>query len=119
MAEGGTILTRKKLLRWVLVAIAVLLFSLVLERHRRVINSAELEAAIQKEAPLGSTKAQVIEFIRARRALFYDDFGTEVKARISGLAGNMIYEKDVVLTFEFDGNGKLVSYAKQETLTFF
>ena len=84
-----------------------------------MINSAELEAAIQKEVPPGSTKAQVIEFIRARHPLFCDDFGTEVKARISGLAGNMIYEKDVVLTFEFGGNGKLVSCSKQETLTFF
>jgi hypothetical protein len=103
----------------VLSATAVLLVSLVAVRHRRVINSAKLDTAIRTALRTGSTKAQVIAFVRERKPVFSDDLGTQLKARISGLADNMIYDKDVVLTFEFDTNGKLLSYSKQETLTFF
>jgi hypothetical protein len=84
-----------------------------------VINSRELEAAIRKKIPPSSSKAQVIEFIRSRHPVFCDDLGAKVETRISGLADNMIYGKDIVLIFQFDSNGKLLSYSKQETMTFF
>jgi hypothetical protein len=35
----------------------------------------------------------VIRFIQAWKPLFRDDDGTHVKARLSGLAGNLIYRK--------------------------
>jgi hypothetical protein len=49
---------------------------------------------------------------------FCDDLGTHVKARITGRAGNLIYRKDIVLDFEFDASGRLVSFSKKEYLTF-
>lgn len=91
----------------------------LLVRHQHVIDSQELESAIKEQLPPGSTKTVVIEFIKNRHPQFYDDYGTEVKARISGLAGNMIYKKDVVLSFEFDADGRLLSHSKKETMTFF
>jgi hypothetical protein len=100
-------------------AVAVAVLALFVVRHHYVIDTPELEAAIRKKIPVGSSKAQVIEFIQSRHPVFCDDLGTKVQTRFSGLADNMIYGKDVVLTFQFDGDGKLLSYSKQETLTFF
>jgi hypothetical protein len=115
----ATILAVKQALRWLLPAVAIVALAFFAIRHHYVINSGELESAIRKNLPLGSSKAQVIEFVRLRHPVFCDDLGAFVKTRISGLADNMIYGKDIVLTFQFDGNGKLLSYSKQETLTFF
>lgn len=108
-----------KISRWILLAIAIVLLVLLIVRHHYVINSAELDAAIRTELPVGSSKMQVIEFIQSRHPMFCDDLGSSVKARLSGLAVNMIYGKEVVLTFRFDSKGRLMSYSKQETLTFF
>jgi hypothetical protein len=84
-----------------------------------VISSAKLDAAIKRELPPGSPKAQVINFMQARHPVAYDDLGSQVKARLSGRAENLIYRKDVILTFEFDSDGRLSSYDKKEYLTFF
>jgi hypothetical protein len=112
-------LNKKKVIRWLVAVTAAAVLILLIIRHHHVLDSAELEAAIQRELPSGCSKAQVISFIRARHPMFYDDLGTEVKARISGLANNMIYDKDIVLVFAFDANGRLLSHSSQETLSFF
>ena len=49
--------------------------------------------------------------------MFSDDLGLQVKTRLSGLAENMIYRKDVVLIF--DSDGELISYSEKVYLTFF
>jgi len=36
---------------------------------------------------------------------------------LTGRAGNLIYRKDIVLDFEFDLNGKLLTYSKKVYLT--
>ena len=54
----------------------------------------------------------------ARKPLFCDDDGTHVKARLAGLAGNLIYRKDIVLDFESDPNGNLLTSTEHEFLTF-
>jgi len=51
--------------------------------------------------------------------VFWDDLGSRVETRLSGLAENMIYRKDMVLIFDFDSDGKLISYSKKVYLTFF
>jgi len=97
----------------------VLLTSLGFVIHSHyVLDSRKLDAAIKKNLPIGTPKADVIEFIRARKPVVWDDLGTHVKTRMTGLAANLIYRKDIVIDFEFDPNGKLVSYSKKEYLTF-
>jgi hypothetical protein len=88
-------------------------------RHQGVLDSQELESAIEKQIPPGTSKSDVLDFIKKRHPQFYDDYGTEVKARLSGLAGNMIYKKDIVLSFEFDSNGRLLAHSTRESMTFF
>ncbi len=110
---------RKKLLWWVSVTLAVVVVTFLLARHRYVLSSVQLEEAIMREIPPGSSKAQVVDFIQKRRPLFCDDLGSRVETRLSGLAENMIYKKDIILVFQFDAGGKLVSYSKKEFLTFF
>lgn len=66
-----------------------------------VLNSAKLDKAIKTEVPLGTPKAQVITFIETRHPVAYDDMGAQLKARLQGLAENMVYRKDIVITFDF------------------
>jgi hypothetical protein len=108
----------KKLFLWVAVVLVVLASLGLVIRGRYVLDLLMLEAAIQKNLPPGTPKADVIEFIQARKPVAWDDLGAHVKARMTGLAANLIYRKDVVLDFQFDPNGRLVSYSKKEYLTF-
>lgn len=99
----------KKLLRWLLLTAAVLVITFLLVSHHYVLSSAKLDAAIKRELPPGSSKAQVLNFVHARGPVAYDDMAFQVEARLSSLAENMIYRKDVILTFEFDSEGRLSS----------
>jgi hypothetical protein len=109
----------KKPFRWGLLAVfAVIVLGLML-RSQHVLDSQKLDAAIKTELPPGTPKTKVIQFVQARKPVFCDDLGTHVAARMTGLAGNLIYRKDIVLDFEFDPNGRLVSYSKKVYLTFY
>jgi hypothetical protein len=109
----------KKPFRWGLLAVfAVIALGLML-RSQHVLDSQKLDAAIKTELPPGTPKTKVIQFVRARKPVFCDDLGTHVAVRMTGLAGNLIYRKDIVFDFEFDPNGRLVSYSKKVYLTFF
>ena len=98
------------------IALAVVLGSLVYSHY--VLDSQKLDAAIRTELPPGTPKAQVIQFIQKRKPEFCDDLGMHVEARLSGRAGNLIYRRDIILDFEFDANGRLLSYSKKVYLTF-
>lgn len=87
-------------------------------RSYYVLDSQKLDAAIQAELPPGTPKALVIQFIQARKPMFWEDLGTHVKTRITGRAGNLVYRKDIILDFEFDSSGRLLSCSKKESLTF-
>jgi len=108
----------KSWLRWTLLLTGAVLVGLILLGRHYVLNSAKLDEAIKEEVPVGSAKAQVVAFIQKRHPVAYDDMGTEVKARLQGLAENMVYRKDIVVTFKFSPDGKLLSYATKEYLTF-
>src|SRR6266567_8030811 len=105
---------KEKILLWsaalFLLAVAVDQFV----RHRYVLNSEELAASIRAELPLGTPKLAVVQFVRAKKPLFYDDLGEHLKARLTGRAENLIFRKDIILDFEFDTNGKLLSFSKKE-----
>jgi hypothetical protein len=107
-----------KPLRWGVLAILFILVLGLVVRNHYVLDSQELDAAIKTELPPGTPKARVIQFIQARKPLFWDDLGAHVKARMSGRAGNLIYRKDIVLDFEFDPSGRLLTCSKKEYLTF-
>lgn len=96
---------------------SVLVGLILLGRHY-VLNSAELDEAIKEELPIGSAKPLVVAFIQKRNPIAFDDLGTELKARLQGLAENMVYRKDIVITFEFSPDSKLLSYSTKEYLTF-
>ena len=107
-----------KPMRWGVVAlVAILVLGLVVRSHY-VLDSQKLDAAIKMAVPPGTPKAQVIQFLQARKPLFWDDEGAHVKARMTGRAENLIYRKDIVLDFEFDPSGRLVSCSKKEYLGF-
>ena len=101
-----------------MLTVALLVVAFLLVRQHSVRNSEQLERAISNELPLGSSEAQVVAFIEKRHPLFCDDLGSEIKTRLSGLARNMIYRKDVILMFEFDPAGELLFHSKKEYLTF-
>jgi hypothetical protein len=107
-----------KLLRWGISAIVLAFVLLFLVRSHYVLDSKSLETAIKTELPRGTSKTQVIRFIETRKPLFWDDQDRHVKARITGRAGNLIYRKDIVLDFEFDSAGELLSWSEKEYLTF-
>ncbi len=103
---------------WLSLALIVLGCAFLLVRQHYVLSSAKLDDAIRQELPPGSSKTDVVNFIRARHPLFSDDNGKQVKARFVGVAENLIYRKDIVLTFEFDSEGKLLSHSMKVYLTF-
>ena len=92
--------------------------TVVVVRHQYVLDSEDLAKAISKELPVGTPEAVVVNFIQKRHPMFCDDLGSRVATRLSGLAENMTYRKDIVLIFDFDSDGKLISYSKNVYLTF-
>lgn len=108
----------RRRLFWPLVTMGSFVVTILLVKQHFVLDSEKLEYAITNELPLGSSKARVVAFIENRHPIFCEDLGLHVKARLSGVAGNMIYRKDVILIFEFDPAVKLLSHSRQEYLTF-
>lgn len=106
--------------RKTIVAMAVLLAlgTGFLVYHRLVLNSADFERAVRERLPIGSAKVDVINFLQAKNPRLLDDYGQQVKARFTGLAPNVIYRNDVIVTFEFDPSGKLRSYSLKSYFTF-
>jgi hypothetical protein len=109
----------KSWLAKILILCPIVVLGLILVARYNVLNSTELDAAIKREIPVGSTKTAVAAFIQKRHPVAYDEFDSEVKARLQGRAENLIYRKDIVLTFEFSPEGKLASHSMREDLTFF
>jgi hypothetical protein len=108
-----------KLLRWILLLLVVLALAAMLVGRHYVLSSKDLSEAIQEQLPTGSSKAKVNNFVEARHPVAYEDMGSMVKARLSGRADNIIYRKDIVVSFNFDAQGRLSSYSTKEYLTFF
>jgi hypothetical protein len=103
--------------RWGLSAVVAVVLALVVRNHY-VLDSNKLDAAIKAELLPGTPKSQVVKFIQEWKPQFCEDLGTHVKARIAGRAGNLIYRKDVTLDFEFDSNGRMLSYSEKVYLSF-
>jgi len=97
----------------------VVVAMLVVVKHQYVLDSDGLAKAISKELPAGTPKAVVVNSIQKRHPMFGDDLGSRVETSLSGVAENMVYRKDMVLIFDFDSDGKLISYSKKVYLTFF
>ena len=108
-----------KRLRWILIAFVALGLTVLMAGRHDVLNSRKLTASIQAELPNGSSKPQVKRFLEARQLVAYEDTGPRVRARLSGRAENIIYRKDIVISFDFDSQDRLTGYSKQEYLTFF
>jgi hypothetical protein len=108
---------KRKQIAWLSLALIVGCAFLLVRQHY-VLSSTKLDDAIRQELRLGSSKTDVVNFIRARHPLFYDDTGKQVKARFAGVAENLIYRKDIVVAFDFDSEGKLLSHSMKVYLTF-
>jgi hypothetical protein len=83
----------QKWVRWTLIVAGTVVVALVLLGQHYVLSSAKLDEAIKAEIPPGSAKARVVTFIQARHPVAYDDIGSQIKTRLSGLAENMIYRR--------------------------
>jgi hypothetical protein len=108
----------KRWLRWISIVTGTIVLILVLLGQHYVLSSAKLDQAIKTEVPVGTPKALVVTFIQTRHPVAYDDMGARLKARLQGLAENMVYRKVIVITFDFSPDGKLLSYSTKEYLTF-
>lgn len=100
------------------VLVVLIALGMVIRSHY-VLDSPKLDHAIKESLPPGTPKDIVVNFIQARKPVAWDDLGTHVKARLTGRAGNLLYRKDIVLDFEFDAKGKLLTVSKSEYLTSF
>jgi hypothetical protein len=105
-------------MRWGVVALVAILVLWLVVRSHYLLDPRKLDAAIKMALPPATPKAQVIQFLQARKPLFWDDEGAHVKARMTGRGGNPIYRKDIVVDFEFDPSGRLLSCSKKEYLGF-
>jgi hypothetical protein len=85
-----------KLLVSAIVFVVATVTALVVVRHQYVLDSEDLAKAISKELPAGTPKPMVVSFIQKQHPMYCDDLGSRVEARLSGLAENMIYRKDMV-----------------------
>jgi len=92
--------------------------TLILLGQHFVLSTASLDRAIKKEIPLGTTKARVVTFIQKRHPVVYDDTESQLKARLQELPENTVFRRDIVITFEFSPDGKLLSYSTKVYLTF-
>jgi hypothetical protein len=100
-----------------IVTVTIALGLFVLGQHY-VLSSAKLDQAIKTGLPVGTPKAMVVDFIQARHPVAYDDLGAQLKARLQGRAENLVYRKDIVVTFDFSFDGKLLHYSTKEYLSF-
>jgi hypothetical protein len=60
----------KKLLLWGLIVFLVVIGLGLAVRSQYVLDSRKLDAAIKKDLPIGTAKANVLEFIQARKPKF-------------------------------------------------
>ena len=91
-------------------------FALCLPRYNRPLDPTELKKAIGATLPVGTSKDQVIEFFRLRRALYCDDLGTRVEARLLGEAPDELHTWDIEAVFAFDAEERVLSYSISECL---
>ena len=108
----------KKVLVWSAALITLAIGALLFVKHRYVLDSDKLESAIKSELPPGTPKQEVMQFVQSKKPVFCDDLGTHLNARLTGRAENLIYRKDIILDFEFDSSGKLLSFSKKVYLSF-
>jgi hypothetical protein len=108
----------KNWLRWIAIVMGTAVLTAALLAQHYVLSSARLEKAVTTELPVGTPKTRVVTFLQKRHPVAYDDTGTQLKARLQGLAENFIYRKDIVMTFEFSPDGRLLSYSTKEYFTF-
>ena len=103
---------------WILLIVVFIGSAFIGLRHTYVLSSSELDATIMRDVPVGSSKSSVVSFIKTRHPVYFEEDQTQVKVRLSGLAENMIYRKDVILIFEFDSQDRLVSHSAKSYFTF-
>src|SRR6266404_8627791 len=82
-----------------------------LPRYNRQLDPTELQKAIGATLPAGTTKDRVIEFLRSRHALYCNDLGTRVEARLLGEAHDQLHTWDIEAVFAFDAEQRLLSYS--------
>jgi len=108
----------KKSILWALVVGILLVASVFWIDEQLELNPDRLEGAIAKEIPPGTPKSEVLIFVRAHKPVAFDDLGAHVKCRLTGRALNLVYRRDVVITFEFSPDGKLLSHSMTVFQTF-
>jgi hypothetical protein len=108
----------KSWLRWTLIVTGIVVVTLVLLGQHFLFSTASLDRTIKTEIPLGTPKARVVTFIQRRHPVAYDDTKAQLKARLQELPENTVLRRDIVITFEFSPDGKLLSYSTKVYLIF-
>ncbi|HZV86952.1 MAG TPA: hypothetical protein VFF95_05350 [Candidatus Binatus sp.] len=73
----------------------------------------KLDAMVQRDLPLGSPRAKVVDYVTAQRWEVYPEPG-QVGARIRGAENTIVCRIDVQMNFRFDSEGDLSSYSSDE-----
>jgi hypothetical protein len=73
----------------------------------------KLDEMVQRDLPLGSPRAKVVDYVTARRLEVYPE-PQRVVARVRGAEYTNICRIDVSMNFRFDSKGGLSSYSSDE-----
>src|SRR5258708_24501882 len=108
-----------KIASWVLPRPVLFAIAFFLPKYNRQLDPVELKEAIARTLPAGTRKEQVVEFVRSKPALFCDDLGSRVEARLLGEALDRLHMLEIELTFNFDAEQRLLCHSMGTCLKFY
>ena len=115
---------------WIVLALALIVALAVgvIQRARRVqvtTDVAKVEADVREHVPVGSSRAEVAEFLDQRgiQHSYVDEskrapeYNRTEMAMIRGATRTWIIRGDIQILFKFDGHGQLTKYTVQQIFT--
>jgi len=73
----------------------------------------KLDEMVQRDLPLGSPRAKVVDYLTAQKWEIYPEPG-RVVAMVRGAENTIVCRIDVSMNFRFDSEGDLSSYSSDE-----
>ena len=100
----------------VVVAIKVIQFRRVLNEHVVNLTDEQARLILRNEAPIGTTKSNVKQFLDAKRWP-YSDVGSTVQAIVRDASHDFLIRRDIQIRFFFDSKDRLISSEIKDIFT--
>jgi hypothetical protein len=100
----------------VVVAIKVIQFRRILNEHVVNLTDEQARLILGNEAPIGTTKSNVKQFLDARRWP-HSDVGSTVQTMVRDASHDFLIRRDIQIRFLFDSKDELISYEIKDILT--